>query len=98
MKISLEKANKKCEQIQKILNEQIPQHNWLVNISGLEIIICDLNKKTDFKYTKKNKWGINQAKIEEIISSIFKTDLTLQYYNNGLWSKYKAIVSGIEII
>ena len=96
--ISLSEAENKCKEVEKLLAEKLPDYNWLVNISAGQIIISDLNSKSDFRYTKKNGWGKSQKQVEDIISRVFGTTATLDFYDSDVWAKHKAIVKGINIL
>lgn len=96
--ISLSEAENKCKEVEKLLAEKLPDYNWLVNISAGQIIISDLNSKSDFRYTKKNGWGKSQKQVEDIVSQVFGTTATLDFYDSDVWAKHKAIVKGINIL
>lgn len=84
--------NKYSKQIEKALYKALPEYMWLVNISAGQIIISDLNSKSDFRYTKKNGWGKAQPQVEKILSDIFKTKVVLDFYDSDMWSRHKAYV------
>lgn len=96
--ISLSEAKQRCKEAQDLLQKELPEYNWLVIIDGLQIIVSDLNTKSDFRYTKRSAWGKVQSKVEEILSQVFNTKMTLDFYDSDVWSKHKAIVRGVEII
>lgn len=96
--ISLSEARQRCKEAQDLLQKELPEYDWLVIIAALQIIVSDLNTKSDFRYTKKRAWGKAQSKVEEIFSQVFNTKITLDFYDSDVWSKHKAIVRGVEII
>lgn len=94
---TLAEADKKVEELKKLLDEQLPDHDWLVVIEGLQVRISDLKSKTDFKYTKKNGWGVNQDKVEQLVKQVFGDTASLHFFDSDMWAKHKALVNGIEI-
>lgn len=97
--IQLKTAIKKCEKLKILLRQTLPQYNWTVYVTGMEMIIADLDSN-DFKYTKAKGWGKSQRQVTKLTRAVFKNnDIELAYKPNGdIWAKQKAYIKGIEII
>lgn len=96
--ISIEDADKKCIYATDILKRALPDYNLSVQEVAMQIRVIDRNNNSDFKYTKRTGWGKAQAKVEEVLSQIFGTKVTLDAEDtNSSWGRYCAVVKGIEI-
>lgn len=96
--LSIEDADKKCIYATEILKRALPEYNLSVQEVAMQIRVIDRNNNSDFKYTKRNGWGKAQAKVEEVLSQIFGTKVTLEAEDtNSSWGRYCAIAKGIEV-
>lgn len=96
--ITLDEADKKVNELQSLLQKELPEGDWLVVIEGLTARISDLDSKTTFKYTKKNGWGENQQIVENLVKQVFGDTAYLHYYDSDIHAKGKAIIGGINIV